>query len=277
MSLKSIQISGAIISVEAVSGETAFGKALLRIPTFLGNVKTALQEQITTLFTGRTSTNLVVNFDHRKASRLVAMDYASMRRSDARVPEGLIVDLLTYSKRLEAAAEFMPKVHEQMAAPLLKWINFNLSSPTSLASLSSTLTVQGYSEVNYSAAAKAIHDSFQARGQLQSVVSYGQAIRRNADWKEIDEAYVRISHLLNPAFHKQMVETLKELEISVDTLHQRLSQNPEKYKMSQTAVMDLVKHLVTVAEAYDFYAQLVYRVQELDNSCVETVKKILGD
>ena len=259
------------MSLEAVSGDSALGKALARIPAFLGTVKTAIQEQFTTLFTNQPN-GLVVNFRGTATNPLVNRDYSIMRKDPARVPEGLVVDLLTYGHRLEAAAGQFQLVLDQMAIPLMRWINYNLSSPKSLAAVSSSLAVQGYKAVDLNKVREGIDKCFQVRGQLQTSVPYGQALRRNADWLEIGEVFESIKKQMHPGLHKQMVNTLKELEIASDTLHTRVTTDPEKYQFSQTAMMDLVKHLVAVAEAYDFYAQMIYRVQEYDHCLDETLK-----
>lgn len=276
MSLEKIKIDGMMISVEAVSGDSAFGKALNRLPNFLNGVKGALKEQFNTLFAQAGASGPAMNFNNRRTADIQQIDYSLLRQKPVQVPEGLKTDMLAYGTALAAACEKMPEMHAQMAEPLMRWINYNLSSPKSLQALSSTLGIQGYSAVALAKPQKAVADCFETRGQLQSTMLYGRALRRNADWHDIGDAAKRMHLSLSPGLHKSLVNTLKELEISFDTLHTRVTNDPEKYSMSQTALLDLVKHVVAVAEAYDMYAQLVYRVQEYDMCCDKIQQTVLG-
>lgn len=264
MSIEQIRHTSTVIGLEAISGDNAFRKALSRLPGFLVGVRKMFSQPLQLVTVGNRP---VVNFHHGSAAKLSAADYARHRNTIVQIPEGLKVDLLTYSKALLAATERMAPFHDQMAEPLMRWINYTLSSPSSMGALSNTLTIQGHAVVDLGDVQKDIVNCFETRGQLQSEVPYGKALKRNADWADIDTNFLTMTAALGPAFHKKMATTLKELEISVDTLYTRVVNNPEKYQMTPNLLKQLVEEVVQVAEGFDFYAQLCYRIQEFDHSC----------
>ncbi len=273
MSLESLRLLGETISLEAVSGEAAELTALARLPAFLKSARHLYQSQLSK------SISAILEFTAQFTSelpRLKRQDYSRIRTMQVQVPEGLKVDMLTYMKVLSDCAQNLKLIEAQMITPFYTWLNFLLSNPASLSSISSTLQIVEYRPLDIEGMRKAIDACFVTKGRLESMVPYGQVFKRQADWEQVDANRVNITRALTPALHKAVTKSMGELEITLDTLLVRLTKNADKYKPGPTVIREIAKVAYAVAEAIEFYGLLRYNVEAAEHSLDEISKAILS-
>ena len=272
MSLDSLRHQRDVISLEAVSGETAQLSALAKLPAFLTSAKSAFQNQLDR------SVKAVLDFASAfssLASRLSRVDHGTVRAVTVQVPEGLKVDMLSYGQTLHAATANMKLIEQQMLTPFMNWLNRHLSSPGQLRTVGPTLQISHYKALDVSGMKAAIDKCFNTKGQAVSQIPYGQAVRRSGDWKELEKIQNDLNRDMSPGLHKQILNSTAELEVSIDTLVLRMSKEAAKYAPSTTVTQELVNTAFEVAEAIEFYATLRYRLQEFDHSLSQIGQHVL--
>ena len=261
--LKSLKHLGTVMSLEAVSGETALVSALSRLPSFLQKTHGVFREQFDRGI--RTILEFAANF-HSSTARLRRVDYAQAREKLVQVPPGLDTDLLTYANVLGNAAKSLGDLNATMVQPYTAWLNTNLSNPDSLRSLTGGIEVAGYKAINIGALEEAVAKCFVTKGREEAMVPYGKAIKRSQDWNDIDRVCQDIRHVFTPAFHKEVQKNMDELSVTLETLILRLTKAPAKYTPNAKVLQEIVTVSYAVAEGIEFYGILRHRYQELEHS-----------
>lgn len=272
MSLETLRHQRDVISLEAVSGEAAQLSALSRLPAFLTSAKAVFQNQLEQ--TVKTVYQFAMDFNS-VAAKLRRMDHATVRSVQVQVPQGLKVDMITYGHALTAASDELKSVDSDMIKPFLTWLNKNLSSPGQLKSLSGTLSISGYKPLPIGKLKSAIEACFHDAGRAEAIVPYGQAVRRSADWTDLEKSQLTLTRDLGAGLQKSVLDSMAELEISLETLLLRLTKESEKYAPSKVVVQELINTAFDVAEAIEFYGTVRYRAQEYDHSLQQITQKIL--
>lgn len=269
--MSQLKHQGNVISLEAVSGETALLSALNRLPSYLGKVQGIFADQLGR--TMRTMLDFAASFTN-SSRRLRRLDYARYRDTKVQVPQGLKTDMLSYVKVLGSATESVTKIDREVIEPLLAWLNSNLGRPEDLRSLTGGISVAGFKPINSEAVLKTIDACFSTDGRQEAMVPYGQAIKRSADWDEIDKVSADIRRAFSPALHKNIQAKMGDLQVTLDTLIMRLTKDPARYSPNAKVLKEIVDSAYQAAEAIELYGILRHRYQEFEHS-VEQIGKDL--
>lgn len=261
--LHSLKHLGNVMSLEAVSGETALVSALSRLPSFLQKTHGVFREQFDRGM--RTILEFAANF-HSSTARLRRVDYAQVREKLVQAPPGLDTDLLTYANVLGGAAKALADLNTSMVVPYTAWLNANLSNPDSLRSLTGGIDVAGYKAIDVAGLEAAIAKCFVAKGREEAMLPYGKVIKRSQDWADIDRVCQDTRHVFTPAFHKEVQKNMDELSVTLETLILRLTKAPAKYTPNAKVLQEIVTVSYAVAEGIEFYGILRHRYQELEHS-----------
>lgn len=271
MSMSQLKHQGNVISLEAASGDTALLSALSRLPSYLGKVQGVFRDQLDR--TMRTMLDFAASFTN-SSRRLRRLDYARYRDNKVQVPQGLKTDMLSYVKVLQSSAESVSKVDREVIEPLLAWLNSNLGRPEDLRSLTGGISVAGFKPINTEAVNKQMQACFNLDGRQEAMVPYGQAIKRSADWDEIDKVSADIRHMLSPALQKNTQAKMHDLQVTLDTLIMRLTKDPARYAPNAKVLKEIVDSAYQAAEAIELYGIVRHRYQEFEHS-VEQIGKDL--
>lgn len=262
-----------IISLEAVSGEGALGTAASRLPSFFTSAKSFfskhLGEPITDFFAKKDLT-----FFARKIQKT---PYADLRPIQVSVPAGLKVDYLTYITTLLNSTTAIRSLKFDILVPYAAWLSNKLGNPSSLASNSNTLNIQGYKPHDIEELEKLINDCFVAPQAVQTAtMAYGTALKRNTDWTLIAEQMALLEQEFDEKGHKEIVKFVDHTSELLHKLIARIEEDKKKeeYKLSPTTMKAMSETTYAIACEIEFYGLLRHRVKELNVSLKAAAAKV---
>lgn len=259
-----------VITLESSSGAAALEHAVGRLPDFFTNVRTAfskyLAQPVTMLFQKRDVTSV--------AERTKNKVYSELRGQEAFVPPGLKVDYLTYAQTLSEGAKQMRLIRQEVLVPFAGWLGTKLGNPASLAALTVNLDVSGLHLHAVEKLEKKIQICFNTVGRQEAVTTYGQVVKRNADWALLAKELDYLTTSFNDAQHKEIIDLVNRCTNQIDMLMQRMQEDPQQYKISPPAVAALANLSYQIACELEFYGLLRNRISELCHAVNSTAQKI---
>lgn len=259
-----------VITLESSSGAVALEHAVGRLPDFFLNVRATfskyLSQPATMLFQKRDITTV--------AERTKNKAYTELRGQEAFVPPGLKVDYLSYAQTLSEGAKQMRLIRQEVLLPFASWLGTKLGNPSSLSTLTINLDVSGLHLHSVEKLEKKIQSCFNLQGRQEAMTTYGQVIKRNADWLPLAKEVDYLTTSFNETQNAEIIELVNRCTNQIDTLMQRMQEDPQQYKISPPAVAALVNLCYEIACELEFYGLLRNRISELCHAINTTAQKI---
>lgn len=261
------------ISLESADGAGSLESAAGRLASFFHETKSFIQKHLVDPITDVFSKNDLAVF----AKRINKTTYAELRPINLIVPAGLKVDLLTYGRALVKASGATEDLVQHVLKPFGAWVRTKLGNPAGLASLTNNLNISGYQPSNTDALEQMLHGCFVPVNELQAVqMPYGKAVLRNQDWFSLSDVAQQLSNSFSDKTHARVVEEVDQVLADINRLIDRIKEEPETYKVSETTLVALSDTALHVAREVEFYSLLRHRVAEFEVSIKSSREKLEG-
>lgn len=260
VTLEQLKLHHMSIGMESavLTKENFFDNMAVRLTSFMGDVKTFLASKL------KDESTLVenVNFDigcNLLIAKLQSINYTSVKSVEVFCPPGMSVTYLELLERLEEAFLVTAALRKDILQPILKWLAVHLSKPELFSNFSGSSDIDGLKH----------HDLVDIKTKLEmcfknnitrTVVPYGEAFKRNADW---NESVVRARILQNgineypiSALNVDISNLTKRFDILIGKL-----ENKSDLSLSANKVQALSALCYTVAQECEFYAFYSYQLQ----------------
>lgn len=272
--LNQLRLQSDVIALEALAGNQALTQALTRLPLFLSDTKSFLNSYLAAPIK-----ELFVKKDiNWLALKIQRVNYATIRNQEMIVPPGMTSDYLTYAEALDAAVTAAAKLRIDVLNPYQRWLGQLLGNPAELTNMREGDVASGVKKSPVDSLLSKIHDCFNIKS-TDMVRTYGQAIRRNADWTPLASLSLAIQANALSDDHLAIVRQVNDISDMMDRLLSRLQENKDEYKVSGPVLAALANTAYLVAKHIEFYGMMRHRVVEYNHALQQTidrVKKLLG-
>lgn len=259
-----------VITLESKSGAEALQHAVGRLPDFFISVRAAFSAYLANptiqLFVPAAAYSLKKFSDDKS--------YADLRKLEAYVPPGLSVDYLTYTEVLKDGAKQMQAIRQDVLLPFSSWLAHKLGNPSSLAAITVNLKVDGFHLHSVEKIEQRIQSCFNPHVKQESLTTYGNVVRRNADWVTLQKDMELLNTAFSDDYHRGVVDLVNRCTSQIDTLMRRMQEEPDVYKISPPAVAALANMCYQIARELEFYGILRNRIQELSHAINTTAQKL---
>lgn len=202
------------------------------------------------------------------------ISYGEMMDLPAYVPEGIVVDYLTYIEVLQEASTklqgLVPNLLSNYALFLGTIINFEDSAKGSWINFETILKKEEKEFERIVARFK----TCSKEGRDETRVTVDKVVRRNADW---DAVFKNLGHL-NESFYKinktEIKKTVDQCVTNLDIIKRNL--NAGKYgDASHETVKTMADMAYSVATELEFYAIVYYRIEAINKAIKDTCSGIV--
>lgn len=246
-----------VISLEAVSGETAADQAAARLPQFLVKASDFLKQNIFNpignLFAVKDLAWLAMNAQRRP--------YSEMRGLDMRAPQGFRGSLAEYGRQLEKAVLELDDLQKDVLDPFGTWISQRISDPDSLKTLTNTLRIPGLEAPKLDALKKALDRFFPDKIDARDPI-YGELFKRQGDWAEINASIKKLNTIYQNGKYEKVGQKVSELSDLMDVLARRLAEEKKDFAISSVTTEQLAKVTYEIASMIEYYGVVRHRVEE---------------
>lgn len=259
--LQSLKHQQEMISLEAMSGENALSKALMRLPGFFKDAREYITSHI-----GNPLAHIFAKKDLQwTALKINDTSYTQIKDESVPVPPGLKTDYLSYSTTLLQSSIGANEILTRTVLEFERWISKKLGNPSTLASLSQSLP--SHLTMDFETTEKLytkISQHFVASNQIQHAsVKYEQAFRRNADWIHLLENVDKINKYFTTENHDALKRHVSNIVDMVEKLTQRIEEDSKQYAMSSIGLKRLSETIYHIAREVEIYGILKFKVEEL--------------
>lgn len=265
VSLESLRVQSEMISLESFNPSQAFSALTDRIPGYVSAVKTFFTNILDPV---HAPIALVDGVSSAKA--LQNMKYMDIRAYQVFVPTGLRSTYLQYLTALKAAELVAEKLIPETLNPLSVFLSLALSEPDRLQSLRG-MSIPNFRIHDIDRPKQAIGNCFDRNGTVARV-PLGQALSRLSDWPEVVHEINELNTRFNRTSRQDVLRLVGEVTELLDRLVDRVTTEPETYKLSG-ANLDLMSKLCyNVAREIEFYSLFAYNLHVLTIAIVDTGK-----
>jgi hypothetical protein len=265
--LKQLQLQCQTISLEALDGPMGLYNAIEKLPPFLADVKSFFQKAVA-------EPNIEIPSTYSKlAKKIATARYTDLTMLRVYVPAGLTIPYLDYLESLTSAEETILKIPADVLNPFSFYLAQLLTNPGELSSQRPVSNVKGFHVPDVDALNKKIMKGVNGADKT-SERPYGQMVKRNADWGQIEKMLEDLNHHMVAEDRKGVVAKVEEITSLVDTLIARIQNKEEGYDVSGQTVGALAKVCYEVAQVLESYSVYVYQLR-LTTVAIEDTQQYL--
>lgn len=246
-----------IISMEAAGGLASLYQAVDRMPGFI----TAIRQSLTSSTTDENGDPIPATYS-KLARRIAGSKYMDLQTLTVHTPPGLKGTYLDYLEALEEAEKTILAIPKAVVEPFTRWVAQLTNNPELL---SSQRGMAGVKDLD-------LPDQVKLRGQIMHGIDgankttdrrYGEVIKRNADWGQIENKLEALNHNLIGAGRKKIATQVSDAVDMVENLIERIREDHEEYPVSEQSVALLAKTCFNVAKVLELYAVYCYQLRLL--------------
>lgn len=268
--LTELEAQSNVLSLEAMHNELGLESALSQLPQFISKIRG--------FFADRLGNPLQFNFlGDRRTKFLKSVEkttYLDFKNVTLYVPQGLTCQYLEHAKVLDDAVSTCLTMEADVLDPLIKWLGERIGNPSSLASVTSALKIDGFSGKDFEKQEKNYHACFVAHGKKESEVPYQKAIARQNDWAKVLAGLESMELRMSIDLHNRLIEKMKRLDDLLETLVRRMKESPNAYRLSPRATSDLAQTVFSAARRLEFYALTKFRLEEYSVAVKDSIEKL---
>lgn len=237
------------------------------IPEFVKSLKNYLTREGTT---DQLTAQVVPSY--RKVRKTVEkIDYSNLRETKIYIPAGLSVTFLEYQEALDQSVGICEKVLPEVLTPFSRWLAQGLSDPEKLRSVRGASGIDKFNPHNIDGALSDLGRCFK-RGENRIKGKFGDYFARNKDVKVVFEQHDDQIGRMVKTDRKAIFAKVEEISDNLDTLIQRIDEDPDDYDFSQVNLDLLSKLSYTLAQEVQFYGTVHYQLTALNTALVDTQK-----
>lgn len=246
-SLESIRVESNVLAVEALRIHMPNRQMLTRLANLTKDFSSYVGGTIRGLLTKQDQVDLVRNIS--AMSNVVAKaDYVELSQVLVPTPEGLQVTFLEYTDALLDAQKIALGIYDNYLYPFSLMLGEIINDPERAQNLT-----QG-SRVKFQSL-----DSIQKRmGKMFSGVKsekpYGQCVKRNSDWKELDRKIAELNVNQTKLPIAMVMKSVSEVEEKLRKVVDGMQDTSQKYRPTSKLIEDLAQLTHALAEQVTFYS-----------------------
>jgi hypothetical protein len=190
----------------------------------------------------------------------VAMSNVYLNDKDIKVtvPEGLQVSYLQYLDLLEEMVAVSVDFYDNTLLPFKGWVGEVINDPSKIES------VRGHSGIKVFDPDDIIKQRSKMFKGNATEVKYGQAFKRNSDWKDLEtRANGLLTKMAGPHSPTVVNDAVLRLDASVGILIKAMSDPQKTYNASPKNVEALALLCYNLAKMIEFYGLTCYSIQSL--------------
>lgn len=258
-----------IISMEAAGGLASLYHAVDRMPGFLSSIR----QSLVTSTTDENGEPIPANYS-KLARRIAGSKYMDFVNMTIYVPPGMKGTYLEYLDSLEAAEKTVLAIPKTVVEPFIRWVASLTSNPEQLASQRGMQAVKDMAIVDQTKLREQIMHNIDGANKATDR-RYGEVVKRNADWGQIENKLEALNHNLIGAGRKKIAQQVADAVDMVENLIERIKEDPEEYPVGEAAVTLLAKTCFNVAKVLELYAVYCYQLRLL-TVAIEDSQTYLG-
>lgn len=267
--LSKIKFESEFIALEAASSTAGLLNALDRLPNFITIVKGQFLQ-----FVGKDEPEEVPASYSKLAKKIAQVRYTDLAPLRVYTPPGLKTTYLDYLKSLEEAEKTILAIPKEVIGPFSFWIAQLLNNPQEMSSQRTHFEVKGLVLPDTEKLQKLIMKGV-VGGDKQTEQPYSKVVGRNKDWGEIEQCLERLNHHMVGSDRKKIIQEVDVLTTNIDTLVERVKEDPEEYSFSGPALTLLSKTCYDVAKVLEAYSVYCYQLR-LTTVAIEDTQKYLS-
>ncbi len=270
LTMESFRHTHELVSVEAFAGTEGLRSATRRLPQIFAGAKAFYAR-----FTGNLAAFMFKTGDIRDtASALEKHNYLDIRSIAVTVPEGLAVDLLSYTQTLLNSTTVAQSLIKDVLAPFEHYLATLLGDPSQLSSLTARMQVPSMRLHQLEPSEKKIIGCFVTSGRREAIVTFGKAFHRIADVRALSAELERLEGAFNREDQKRIIELTRRITDMLGEICTLIEGQGTDARTSPAAVKALSDMSFQVARELEHYGLVRYRLTELSNSVDATMKQI---
>lgn len=202
--------------------------------------------------------------------------YSDLRGIQLAAPQGFKGSLADYGEVLYKAAEASDVLLKDILNPFAVWLAGRLSDQESLRALTNTLKIPGFKDFKPEQWEKQLDHFFPKKTDPRTPI-YGDLIRRQGDWSELNSLVKKLNALYANGHYEAIQKKVPEISHLLETLAARIdtgSADPAQFQVSSIVVDQLAKVTYQVAQAVEFYGTLRYRTEEFFKTVDDNVRLV---
>lgn len=270
VTLESLQRMATIVSNEALLPANFLNAFTANVPEFFSRAKRVLVDAINNAW--------VSDFRKVDSGKLVHatknIPYLNLVDMQVPTPAGLSVCYKEYLSHLEDAQTQVDRLFEETLKPLQRHIAILLNDPTRLSSHGSSTGIK-FGQFNDEKMRKAFAASFKAGNRVEW--SYGELFKRQAELPEVDRQIQNLTGRYMGVDRKKVQKAIADIGEMVDTLIQRVNEEPEAYKFSGPVLKQLVTVVNEAARQVEFYSLQGFYLRALTEAVADGYEKMVTE
>lgn len=269
MNIEQIDLQGRTIALEAMQPSQVLSAVTDRLPGFVSDITQFFRQQAS----GMRNPTLPFTVDRGVIKKVGESDYRHLRQLSAHVPPGLSITYLDYLGVLDTGMDFSDALLPETVSGFNKWLGLMLSSPERLSSFSGVGDIRDVRLHDTEAVKELVGDSFNKRSSTTEV-KFGDVVRRAADWKAVAEQTDALATRINKRNPKDVIDGVEELTTRLDTLLERLQEDPDTYALSGRTLKEIAELSRRVAGEIEFYSVLEVEARTFVTAIDETQQSL---
>lgn len=262
--LESIEASAIEITQEAIDIRRGVDSIKEKLPSFFNSLRGFVDNKLFSFqFTNTT-------FDFKIGTKAQNTDYTKVRKDQVIVPHGLAVTYLEYLSVLDRCQDHCDSLFSSVLIPFEKYLGKLLSNPDDLRSMRENGIIDTVYGRDLDSLKSTLSKAFDRR--VGDKVPYGDLIQRQRDVSSVIKSFNELKERTKAIKHKDVTDTVNLIVSHMDTLIERMDDEPEVYKASGITISSLTKLSYLLASEVEFYAVHNYNVIALEGSIKEALK-----
>lgn len=251
--LNKLKLEAETISLEASTPGSLFN-AVDRLPGFINLVRQHFVSSV-----GEEAPVDVPPTYSKLAKQIAAVPYTSLMNLKIYTPPGLTIPYLDYLKSLEEAEAILLDLPKKVIGPFSFWISQLLTNPHEMSSVRNHLQIKDMHLPDVDKLNQLIMKGI-VGSDKETQMTYGKMVRRNRDWGQIEAILEELNHRMVGTDRKRIIADVSALTDNMDTLIQRIQEDPEEYAFSPQALKLLSNTCYSVAKVLESYAVFNYQL-----------------
>lgn len=200
---------------------------------------------------------------------LTKQKYLDVADLTAYCPEGLDVDLVTYTKFLEQAVDHVSLTYNKLSPEYVMILGRLINQPDYKLDSRETETIFKGVQKNREEKMHDVGKCFK-KGSTKAVTTLGDLVQRNNDWQEVFQRTEAINIVIGKIDRRKLAKSIKEITDMMDMIKSKMERG-ELENISPQVVRGISEGAFQLASEIEMYAAVHYRVMELNGTLNATV------
>lgn len=205
-----------------------------------------------------------------KLKAIEGKNFADLRVKKIAIPPGFKGNYKDYAELLQASADIMGKLKDNLLTPYARWLSANINDPSNLLSGRGG-DIRGFDPSDIDSIYKDMSKMF-SKGRTDNVGVLGDHFRRGKEIIEVSKLNDDITAKIMVIDRNEVLSKIEEITTYLDILYEKLQEEGQAVS-SQTGQM-LSKLTLSVAREVEFMGVMMYNFRSFNVAFEQTVSKL---